>query len=310
MVLVKLSSKTYFLIRVILIILILQLMPSAKAAGTIVFDANKTGCQTQYQNTYIHANRFYASATTTITALNVSIGNTTPSNITGAYYYIMADGAGVYPAATSLATFTGSTVSGSGSTKLAQFTGSYTVSAGTYFWIVPGQYPNVVAQCYANAIWNTTQFSATNINLDTSTSNVISQFRRSYTSNSSPISATWSWTGNDGIVWQLSIEAGAAIPVSISIAAASGSNTAIFRTAKSLTATVNTPSRVTFYQNGKKIAGCIKILSSGGSAICTWKPSRRGNLVLTADGVPLDSSYLSATAQSLNILVSDRSNAR
>jgi len=54
-----------------------------------------------------------------------------------------------------------------------------------------------------------------------------------------------------------------------------------YRTSVSLTATVNSNGKVTFYALGKVISGCRSIAITnlnGGTVTCSWRPSRRGSV--------------------------------
>jgi hypothetical protein len=68
-----------------------------------------------------------------------------------------------------------------------------------------------------------------------------------------------------------------------------------------LTATVSQPGKVIFTANGKRIAGCINVDASSTSAVCRWKPTTHGPVVLKASLKPSNSSYTAST--SLNVLV-------
>jgi hypothetical protein len=80
----------------------------------------------------------------------------------------------------------------------------------------------------------------------------------------------------------------------------------VFKTATTITAAVNTASKVTFLANGKRIPGCIKVSTSNLSASCTWKPALHGYFVITVQVVPTDANYASATAQSTRVLATKR----
>jgi hypothetical protein len=80
-----------------------------------------------------------------------------------------------------------------------------------------------------------------------------------------------------------------------------------------LTATSNAPGVITFYANGKRIAGCISIKTqvSGPNniATCNWKPSVRGSTSITAQISPTDIFGL-GTSQATSIAVAGRSGNR
>jgi hypothetical protein len=60
-------------------------------------------------------------------------------------------------------------------------------------------------------------------------------------------------------------------------------------------ATAGTDGKVTFFANGKRIPGCIKVSSSALVATCTWKPSSKGSVTLSATSFPTDQSYSSGS---------------
>jgi hypothetical protein len=84
----------------------------------------------------------------------------------------------------------------------------------------------------------------------------------------------------------------------------------IFRQAKELRATVSVAGRVTFKVNDKRIPGCIrKAVLAGGTATCSYRPSMRGSITITAIFEPTDSAYTGATTSSNNV-VAGRSGLR
>ena len=54
------------------------------------------------------------------------------------------------------------------------------------------------------------------------------------------------------------------------------------RTAKTITARTAGPGFVTFYANGRKIAGCISVATSANVATCSWRPLTQGQNTVTA----------------------------
>jgi len=68
--------------------------------------------------------------------------------------------------------------------------------------------------------------------------------------------------------------------------------------------------KVTFYANGKKIPGCIGKESSSLAVSCTWKPSTRGSVVVTARLVPSDSGFVSSISPARTILIANRTGFR
>lgn len=102
--------------------------------------------------------------------------------------------------------------------------------------------------------------------------------------------------------------------VSSVINAVTASGNAVFRMPITLSATVNLPAFITFRANNKKIPGCIRKLATGSgnsySATCSWTPSLRGSVVLTATAVPVDGAYLSSTTPARTFLVGNRTGRR
>jgi hypothetical protein len=65
--------------------------------------------------------------------------------------------------------------------------------------------------------------------------------------------------------------------------------TATYKASSSLVATTSLAGKVTFYSQGKRIAGCISVATVGSgpyTATCAWKPSMRGSVALTAVYTP------------------------
>ena len=80
-------------------------------------------------------------------------------------------------------------------------------------------------------------------------------------------------------------------PVSVTVTPTSGGFERTVRTPFQLTATLSDAGgRVTFYQQGKKIAGCIQILTATTTATCTWSPTVKGSIAITATVSPTSSA--------------------
>jgi hypothetical protein len=99
-----------------------------------------------------------------------------------------------------------------------------------------------------------------------------------------------------------------------SFALASNATTATYRQAVTITANVSVASRVTFRANNLIISGCKNKLTTGTSpniiATCSWKPSQRGKVVITAISVPTGNGISSSTATPVSVVVSNRSGTR
>lgn len=80
----------------------------------------------------------------------------------------------------------------------------------------------------------------------------------------------------------------------------------------SITVTANSAGRVTFYANGKKIAKCISIATSGSdpfTATCSWKPAVRGPIRVSAIFSPTNTA-MGVTSTSSNAQVGRRTTTR
>ena len=91
-----------------------------------------------------------------------------------------------------------------------------------------------------------------------------------------------------------------------------GATNISYRTQVTLTATISTTGadgKVTFFANGKKIAGCIKVASTSLVASCNWKPAVRGAVTLSAIAYPSDSNYASGST-SLSVSIGRRAGLR
>jgi hypothetical protein len=89
--------------------------------------------------------------------------------------------------------------------------------------------------------------------------------------------------------------------------------TATYRSAITININVNTAAKITFRAKGVVITGCKNKLATGSgssySATCSWKPSMRGQVNLTADISPTG-PWASASTSPLSIRVASRSDAR
>jgi hypothetical protein len=132
--------------------------------------------------------------------------------------------------------------------------------------------------------------------VDTSTS-VISAYRATSTV---PLRNTSSWNANQAQgYFQISIEGN---PISssssISVSLVAGGNKVSYRqeSGATLRASVSTDGKVTFFQNGKKISGCINVMSNAQVATCNWKPSIHGASRITASLTPASSDFSNSSS--------------
>jgi hypothetical protein len=97
---------------------------------------------------------------------------------------------------------------------------------------------------------------------------------------------------------------------SISIALNPTSSTATYRAPTTIRATVSTPGRVDFFHEGKIIANCRNVLTSGNIANCSWKPSKHSFVNLTVRLKPSGSGFLNSSSDPLRLFVTRRSGSR
>lgn len=92
------------------------------------------------------------------------------------------------------------------------------------------------------------------------------------------------------------------------------SGAATYRQVVTITANVSVASRVTFRVKNNIISGCKNKLTSGSSpniiATCSWRPSTRGAVIITATASPTNAGISGATATPVNVVVSNRSGSR
>lgn len=99
-----------------------------------------------------------------------------------------------------------------------------------------------------------------------------------------------------------------------SLALTGNATTATYRQAVTITANVTVASKVTFRAKNVIISGCKNKLTSGSSpniiATCSWKPSTRGNVRITATAAPTTAGISGATATPVNVNVVNRGGSR
>jgi hypothetical protein len=280
---------------------------SAAAAPVILNSSLGTGCAQTYGLGLIYTNRYVATKNIEISAINFLTGTQSTANFNSTRLYIFSDSATANYPETITSTFNPEAIYGSNETTTARFTGSQSIMAGSKFWIVPSVRASVFPRCYF-ASASITQMNFNGVVPDTSTSGSNSLFARAYSTDPSPISASWS-ASNTGQIWQLSIEA-QLTPVSAAIALQNGSTLGKFRITSPIVVSVDIPSKVTFYARGKVIANCRNILSISGTATCNWRPSFTGSVPITARVNPLDLSSSNPTTISFQVSISKRSTFR
>ena len=104
------------------------------------------------------------------------------------------------------------------------------------------------------------------------------------------------------------------IPVNLIFNSLTLSGSASFRTAVTITANVSAAAKVTFRARNSIIPGCKNKATTGTSpnivATCSWKPSTRGAVTITASAVPTAAGGSGTSATPITATVSNRTVAR
>lgn len=291
-------------------VLILSSNQLAHAANSIGFSSLGTGCVYSYTNTYFQSNRYIAKKSVSLAAINFLVGSGSASNFSTSRIYVYSNNATSNTPDSAIATFMPDAITGSGSMTAGRFVGSYAISEGTKFWIVPSVNAGTLPWCYWPSV-TTTSLTMNGIVPDTSTSLANNLFRKVYDGGASiPASSGWDFSGDAGQLWQLSIEIIPPEPLTATISLSGGAKTATKRVNNSLIATLNGPAKVTFYSGGKIIPGCRNISSVAGVATCNWKPSVISVNRITAKAISQDSAFTDNWATPVSISVVKRTTTR
>ena len=104
------------------------------------------------------------------------------------------------------------------------------------------------------------------------------------------------------------------VPIVNSFALAGLVSSATYRTAINISINVDQSSKVTFMANGKTIPGCKSRQTTGSGSshavTCSWRPSTRGALSLTAKAIATSGGLIGATVNALNVTVGGRTTKR
>lgn len=292
--------------------LIFTLMPSAHAAPVIVFNGLFNGCVNVFTGNNTYAVRMRASSTTKVSGININVGSGLNSNWSTTNYWIVSHNNSTNMPGVILETFTADATNGSGANTTVHFSGSYTINAGTLFYLLPSVSFSTFPVCYTNAPPTADLIPNVGLNVDTSTSLTNTSWNKVISTGPFPgqNSSSWSTPSNVTQIWQLSIEASPPVAVSAALSVSGGNQIATYKTNQGITVSVDTPSRVTFMQNGKRIANCINILSSAGVATCNWKPTSMGSIALSAIAKPISTSYLTGSTPVVGVLIQPRTTIR
>jgi len=133
----------------------------------------------------------------------------------------------------------------------------------------------------------------------------------SYNGGSSPITNGATNTGAGSVTITFNPVA-AAIITSFNLTG--NATTATYRNSVNIIVGVDTSSRVSFRAGGVRIPGCTNIATTGSSpnftATCSWKPSRRGNINLSAVATPTSGGDSGTNQTQLIVAVRNRTGNR
>jgi hypothetical protein len=76
-----------------------------------------------------------------------------------------------------------------------------------------------------------------------------------------------------------------------------------------ITATLDQAGRISFFVDGKRIAGCFNRVVATSSRTCTWKPSVQKQVTISSRLVPTNSAFSTAT-ESMKVWVVRRTGTR
>ncbi len=96
---------------------------------------------------------------------------------------------------------------------------------------------------------------------------------------------------------------------SVSITLTASATTATKGTNITITAQVSQAGKITFFWNGKRIAGCINKAASS-SATCEWKPAVTGQWSIQALLDPTDPTYVNSYSEKLPVFILKRTGTR
>lgn len=130
----------------------------------------------------------------------------------------------------------------------------------------------------------------------------------SYNSGTSQSNAAGVNTGAGS--FQITLVTPLAVATSINVTFPNGLANIKYRTQVSIQANVGSDGLVTFFVNGKRVAGCISIKSLSGVATCRWVPATRGAVKISAQVKPANSSYLTSLSDPVNVNILPRASYR
>lgn len=283
------SLRLKFIALAILIFTFTGLQPAN--AAQFLTTTSSTCYNYGMDSVYQLAQSFDIPSAATITSVQWKMYNTTaPVNAQIRFY---SDSSGTPSSALGTLTYS------SWSSPLGTFTGSVSLASAGRYWIRFSS-TSRIDPCYYSSATTTgtpTGWALTNL----------------YTKESSNSGSTFPDRADRiGFLFAMYGTGGGVAPTATSLSL-SGNPSFTYRQSGNITFTLGvagSDGKVTFYANGKKIAGCINKSSSALSVTCSWRPSLRGNVSLSAKLVPADPGFASSTSSSRSVLVSNRSGTR
>ena len=275
---------------IFLLVALLSLQNSAAFGALLLTTDNVSGTEYGLVTTRYSDIPLTVPSAATIQNVKVRVANSGTYSTTGANLAIYS-GSSSAPS-TLIGTFTNSGLVD----PILTFTGNFSLpTAGTY-WLRFGA-----------TVYYQPQFSMSAVTTGSVSGWSVGRMRESTDSGASFT------TRGDNLTFLFVVNGTGGGLVSASTISLTAPTSAIFRETLSLTATMGeagSDGKVTFFANKKKIPGCISIRSSALSATCSWKPSTRGVVGITAKVVPSDSNVTSSTSSVVQVRVANRGSIR
>ena len=123
-------------------------------------------------------------------------------------------------------------------------------------------------------------------------------------------------TGSTAITWYDGVcsastgAPGIVVTLTATLGLAGGGNTAIYRVNSTLQVPMTVAGKITFYQQGKVIAGCKNLYFASGTASCIWRPTQHGVATITAVLNPTDKTLVTTVPGYMQIFVVTRTTQR
>jgi hypothetical protein len=81
-----------------------------------------------------------------------------------------------------------------------------------------------------------------------------------------------------------------------------------------ISVSLNVPGKVRFFANGKRVANCLAVATTGAypsvTATCNWKPTTRGYISLTASLTPTSGTFTGSTSAANRYFILNKSTKR